>query len=185
MKGIKKLRLFLVLIILFITFLTAVFLIINSYRGVDYISSVEMTKRGIDLIMRRVRLVEKRSGQKEWELLAKRAELDKSINKINLVDIKATFYPADKRPIIVSSKKGIVNNESKDIELSGDVFIKSDDGYKLNTEHLLWIASQRMLETDGFVKITGERFKITGNGLISKIDSQDITIKSQVEALYY
>lgn len=168
------------LIILLATF----YLIFNSPGNGDY-TPIEMAKKGIDLIMRRVRLVEKKGGHKEWELLARKAEFDKSENRINLEDIKATFYPVDRKPITISSKKGIVNNENKDIKLIGDVFIKSDEGYKLNTESLLWIASKRILETDDFVKITGERFKITGSGLISNIDSQDIKIKSRVEAIYY
>ncbi|MEK7846719.1 MAG: LPS export ABC transporter periplasmic protein LptC, partial [Nitrospinota bacterium] len=79
----------------------------------------------------------------------------------------------------------IMDNESKNIELSGNVFIKSDDGYRLNTENLKWVASRRVLETDDFIEITGERFNITGNGLVSNIDSQDIRIKSNVEAIYY
>ena len=135
--------------------------------------------------MRRVRLVEKKGGQKEWELVAKRAEFSKSENKINMEDIKATFYPVDREPVTISSKRGQVNNENKNIELSGDVFIKSDDGFKLNTENLTWVASKRILETDDFVEITGRRFKITGNGFVSNIDSHDIKIKSKVEAVYY
>ncbi|MBI3813636.1 MAG: LPS export ABC transporter periplasmic protein LptC [Nitrospinae bacterium] len=183
MKSIKGLRWFLIAVVLLVTLLTAFYLILNRPGNGGY-TPIEMAKKGIDLIMRRVRLVEKKGGHKEWELLARKAEFDKSENKINLEDIKATFYPADRKPITISSKKGIVNNENKDINLIGDVLIKSDDGYKLNTENLLWIASKRVLETDDFVKITGERFKITGNGLISNIDSQDIKIKSRVEAVY-
>lgn len=169
---------------LLVTLLTALYLIFNRQRDTDY-APIEMAKKGIDLIMRRVRLVEKKGGHKEWELLARKAEFDKSENRINLEDIKATFYPLNRKPITISSKKGIVNDENKDIKLIGDVLIKSDDGYKLNTENLLWIASKRVLETDDLVKITGERFKITGSGLISNIDSQDIKIKRRVEAVYY
>ena len=46
------------------------------------------------------------------------------------------------------------------------------------------MASKRILETDDFVEITGRRFKITGNGFVSNIDSHDIKIKSKVEAVY-
>ncbi len=169
---------------LLVTSIAAFYLLLNKSRDGDY-TPIEIAKKGIDLIMKRVRLVEKKGGHKEWELVAKRAEFDKVENKINLEDIKATFYPVDRKPITIISKKGIVNNENKDIKLSGDIFIKSDEGYNLNTESLLWVASKRMLETDDFVKITGEHFKITGNGLISNIDSQDIKIKSRVEAVYY
>ncbi|OGV96227.1 MAG: LPS export ABC transporter periplasmic protein LptC [Nitrospinae bacterium RIFCSPLOWO2_02_FULL_39_110] len=184
MKGIKILRWFLIIIILSVTSLT-IFYLLEGQPIKDNSAAINIAKRGIDLIMRRVRLEEKRGGNREWELVAKMAEFDKSKNKINLEDIKAIFYPADRKPITVSSKKGIMDNKSKNIELSGNVFIKSDDGYKLNTENLKWVASRRVLETDDFIEITGERFKITGNGLVSNIDSQDIKIKSNVEAIYY
>jgi len=182
-KKVISLRWFLIIIILSVASLTVFYLVTNSSRNVSY-TPIEIAKKGIDLIMRRVRLVEKKGGQKEWELVAKRAEFSKSENKINMEDIKATFYPKDRKAVTIISKKGIVNNENKNIELSGDVFIKSDDGLKLNTENLTWVASKRILETDDFVEITGRRFKITGNGFVSNIDSHDIKIKSKVEAVY-
>lgn len=183
MKKVISLRWFLIIIILSVASLTAFYLVTNSSRNVSY-TPIEIAKKGIDLIMRRVRLVEKKGGQKEWELIAKRAEFSKSENKINMEDIRATFYPVDRKPVTISSKRGIVNNENKNIELNGDVFIKSDDGFKLNTENLTWVASKRILTTDDFVEITGRRFKITGNGLVSNIDSHDMKIMSKVEAVY-
>lgn len=183
-KGLKKIRWFSILVILSISSLIGFYLVVNRPMEGNYIP-VDMAKKGIDLIMRRVRLIEKRGGQKEWEVVAKKAEFNKSDDKINLEDIIATFYPVGRKPITVSSKNGIVNNENKDIELKGDVFIKSDDGFKLDTENLMWISSKRIFETDGLVKITGRRFKITGRGFISDIDSKDIKIKSKVEAVFY
>jgi LPS export ABC transporter protein LptC len=182
-KKVIGLRWFLIIIILSVASLAVFYLVTNSPRSAGYMP-VEIAKKGIDLIMRRVRLIEKKGGQKEWELVAKRAEFSKTENKINMEDIKATFYPVNRKPVTISSKKGIVNNENKNIELSGDVFIKSDDGLKLNTENLTWVASKRILETDDFVEITGGRFKVTGNGFVSNIDSQDVEIKSKVEAVY-
>ena len=95
MKKVISLRWFLLIIILSVASLIAFYLVTNSSRSAGYMP-VEIAKKGIDLIMRRVRLVEKKGGQKEWELVAKRAEFSKSENKINMEDIRATFYPVDK-----------------------------------------------------------------------------------------
>ena len=64
MKKVISLRWFLIIIILSVASLTAFYLVTNSSRNVSYMP-VEIAKKGIDLIMRRVRLVEKKGGQKE------------------------------------------------------------------------------------------------------------------------
>jgi len=68
----------------------------------------------------------------------------------------------------VVGDSGIIKEEAGFLHIFGHVVVVTDDGRKLETEHLQWDSNTDQIETDAFVKITkGEDDIMTGWGMIA------------------
>jgi LPS export ABC transporter protein LptC len=81
-----------------------------------------------DMRLEKIRFVEDKHGIKTWELDAKAIQQYQGQNLILLEDVKVTFYTKDGRSFILSGNKGKVYQDSKNMELAGDVLLTSSDG---------------------------------------------------------
>ncbi len=54
-------------------------------------------------------------------------------NVMVLEDVKLTFFSKDGRTFTVTGKQGKVYQDTKNMELQGDVVVTSSDGYRLKT----------------------------------------------------
>ena len=88
---------------------------------------------GADMRLEKIRFVEDKHGQKTWELEAKSVHQYQDQNMMVLEDVKVTFYAKEGRTFFLTGKQGKVYQDSKNVELEGDVVLTSSDGYQLKT----------------------------------------------------
>lgn len=92
------------------------------------------------------------------------------LSKETLIDsnMKIDFYNNyEKKTTTLTSKRGRVNDQTKDIYAFENVVAVNDSGVTLSTEKLMWRNSDQKIVTDEFVTILTPTEKIQGYGFES------------------
>jgi len=136
---------------------------------------------GADMRLEKVRFVEDKHGQKTWELEAKSVHQYQDQNMMVLEDVKVTFYAKEGRTFFLTGKQGKVYQNSKNVELVGDVVLTSNDGYQLKTHSASYRHLEKIVSTPDPVEIEGEQIRLTGKGMLVNMEAKTIKILSQVK----
>jgi LPS export ABC transporter protein LptC len=136
---------------------------------------------GADMRLEKVRFVEDKHGRKTWELEAKSVQQFQNQNTMVLEDIKVTFYAKEGRTFFLTGKKGTVYQDSKNVDLLGDVVLTSSDGYELKTHSVAYRHSDKIVSTSDPVEIEGEQIHLTGKGMWVNIEDKTFKILNQVK----
>ena len=136
---------------------------------------------GADMRLEKIRFVEDKHGQKTWELEAKSVHQYQEQNIMVLEDVKATFFTKEGRTFFLTGKQGKVYQDSKDVELVGDVVLTSSDGYQLRTHSVSYRHAAKIVSTSDPVEIEGEQLRLTGKGMLVDMEAKTFKIFSQVK----
>jgi LPS export ABC transporter protein LptC len=140
------------------------------------VSTGDATLRG-----EKIRLVEDKQGRKTWEMEAKSIQHYQDQNMMMLEDVKVIFYSKDGRSFTVSGNQGKFYQDSKDMELVGDVILSSSDGYRLKTHSVSYRDSEKKVRTSDPVEIEGELIRLVGTGMLVDMEAKTFKILSQVK----
>jgi LPS export ABC transporter protein LptC len=86
------------------------------------------------------------------------------------------FFKDGENVSTLTGKRGIVHDDTKNIEMQDSVKIKSVDGNELITPKLLWTNKTRRVSSEEYVKITTPKEIIEGIGFESDQDLKNYTI---------
>ena len=136
---------------------------------------------GADMQLKKIRFVEDKQGQKTWELEAESINQYQGQNIMVLENVKVTFYAKEGRIIYLTGKQGKVYQDSKNVDLSGDVVLTSSDGYQLKTDSASYRHSEKIVSTGDPVEIDGEQIRLTGKGMLVDVEAKTFKILSQVK----
>jgi LPS export ABC transporter protein LptC len=136
---------------------------------------------GANMRLEKIRLVEDKHGQKTWELEAKSVQQYQDQNIMVLEDVKVTFYAKEGRTIFLTGKQGKVYQDSKNVDLVGDVVLTSSDGYQLKTHSVSYRHLGEIVSTSDPVEIEGEQIRLTGKGMLVDMEAKTFKILSQVK----
>ena len=136
---------------------------------------------GADMRLEKVRFMEDKHGQKTWELEAKSVHRYEGQNMMVLEDVKLTFYAKEGRIFYLTSKQGKVYQDSKNVDLTGDVVLTSNDGYSLKTQSASYRDADKIVSTPDPVEIEGEQLRMTGKGMVVNVEAKTFRILSQVK----
>lgn len=184
MKSKKLLRKFLLLISLSLIILITVFIVKNRNKFQNSLD-IELTKTGIDISIQNLHLIEEKEGIKQWVLNADKAEVVNSKKITRLTNVQIDFFQKSGSHISVVADKGIIQNDSKDIEVEGNVKIINQEGYMLKTDNLKWISKQNAIRIDNAIEISGTDLSITGAGMRVNVETEVVEIYGGVRVLYY
>jgi LPS export ABC transporter protein LptC len=134
-----------------------------------------------DMHLEKIRLVEDKHGKKTWELDAKAIQQYQGQNIILLEEVKVTFYTEDGRSFILSGNKGKIYQDSKNMELVGDVLLTSSDGYRLKTQSVSYQHANKKAFTSDPVEIESKEIQVVGTGMWVDMEAKIIKILSQAK----
>jgi len=98
--------------------------------------------------------------------------------------VHADFYDQEgEHSSVLTSKSGIIREKSKELWVSGEVVVVTDEGVKLETETLCWDPNIDRIVTNDFVKVTREKDILTGYGLEADQELKNIKIKREVKGV--
>ena len=83
--------------------------------------TVKLTSSGADIKIENFKIIHENSGKKEWELSAKLAQINHSKKSTNMQGVKVEYSMQNKQKFWVSAESGLLNTETKDFELMGNV----------------------------------------------------------------
>jgi LPS export ABC transporter protein LptC len=141
----------------------------------------KISTEGADMRLEKIRFVEDKHGQKTWELEAKLIQQYQDQNAVLLEDVKATFYMKDGRSFILTGKKAKVYQDSKNMELAGDVLLTSSDGYQLKTHSVSYDHLKKRVTTSDPVEIEGKEIELVGKGMLVDMEAKILKVLHQVK----
>ena len=145
------------------------------------VGNVSFINTDADIKLDDIHVVENSKGYKEWELWADTAKTyqDKDITIFDKIKMKIykgnTFWQ-------LYANKGSLVISSRDVLMTGNVVIKSNNGFILKTQSVSFKPSSNTIYAKSKVFIEGNDFSVNGYGLIGDIQNGSFTIKKEVKA---
>ena len=179
-KTPKRIKLILLSIILI-----TVGIIIVVYLGYRRISDtpeliLSTIQDGANMSIGRIQQTATRDGKREWTLEATSAHYIETQKQVILKDLAVTFFLDDNSEVYLTAQKGILNTDSNDIEVSGNVVIKKDN-YRLTTEQLNYDHKRRIIFTKVPVTISGNSTNILADSAIFDLNTKKVRLEGNVE----
>ena len=179
-KKPKKLKIFL-LVTIFITLGGVIWIYIVFQQDSTVSESIpESVEPDATLSIGKIHHTATRKGKKEWSLEADSANYLGKTSQMVLKNLMVTFFMEDASEITLAADKGILNTDSNDIEVSGNVVVISKD-YKLLTERLNYANDKRVLYSKAPVTISGPTVDLAADTLSYDLNTQKVTLEGSVE----
>ncbi len=84
----------------------------------------------------------------------------------------------------MTGDEGEMTQESKDVELRGNVVLISSDGLRLETTRLRWDADAKRAWTDEAVILRQKGAVVRGTGLDARVGERNTAIKGRIRATF-
>lgn len=124
-----------------------------------------------------------RNGKTEWQLEADSAEYVTDDNQAVLNNLAVTFYLKNNGKAFLKAEKGVLNTDTFDFDVSGNVKIKHD-GYQLETERLSYRHNQRVVYSKTPVNLRGNGFYISSDTIKIDLDTNQTLLEGHVEGTF-
>jgi len=123
------------------------------------------------------------NGIKEWSLAAGSARIIHAENQAIFQDLSVTFYLKDNTNAYLTADQGILNTNSNDIEVSGNVVLKKDS-YTLKTERLHYKHDRRILFSKVPVKILSTTSTLLGDSISFDLNTNDTVLEGNIKGIF-
>lgn len=120
-------------------------------------------------------------GANPWELEASSAVISDSLDKIELTNPRVVYHGGKGGTIYLSATFAQLDRKSNNVSARGSVIIRYKD-MKFETAEIEYSQASHEAETSSVVSVEGGDLRLTGKGLKVSIDSEEITIKQDVQA---
>ena len=181
MKRVKIAILVLILLIGGIVFVTLWVNLKGEKASKEGEVPLKISNDGADARLEKIRLVEDKQGRKTWELEAISIQQYQDQNIMLLEKVKVIFFTKEEKSFIISGNQGKVYQDSKNMELVGDVVLTSSDGYRLKTDSISYDHLEKKVTSPDPVEIEGEQIRLTGKGMWVDMEAKIFKVLSQVK----
>lgn len=137
----------------------------------------------IDVVMHNARFAEMRNGTTVWELVAERAEYDKSGEVAYLSNIRMVFAKTRTAgAITVTASKGEYSSKSNNIKLRGAVHVTTDASASFDTESIDYLAAKSQFRTSELVTFHHQRLALSALGMELNVKDQRAIFRKAIDA---
>lgn len=150
--------------------------------------SKNLFNHSADQKMERVHLVEGVGATKEWELFAENAEGFLGQGVWNLSKVKVIFYARTGDTYTVLGQRGQIDVATKDIDILGEVYTHSTNGYEFVTTTVHYYSTKKQLSAPETLRLkgpadrSGQRLRLQGRGITTFLENSLMNIESDVVA---
>jgi LPS export ABC transporter protein LptC len=133
--------------------------------------------------MLEVDFMQARDDRKEWQIKAARMYSLDGEKDIRLEDVEALFYGKSGKgqgETRISSQKARYNADNKLLNLQGQVVIRDNRGYEIQTESLNYLENDKKINTASKVQINGSNIAVSGESLMYDIVSGNYHLEGNV-----
>ncbi len=179
----KKLKLFLMLVILVVLGITAAVFV--HYRR----SSEEPEKVAANIAddatlkVGRVKQTQTKDGKKEWFLDAESVKYANANKEAVFNNLAVTFYLEDEKEVSIQADKGVLKTQKQDFQVSGNVVVKNEL-YELKTENLNYQHKDRFFYTQTPVEVSGEPFNLKADSMSLDLNTKISKFEGNVRGVF-
>jgi len=139
--------------------------------------------QNIDIALKKARFSEIQDTLLVWELIAGRADYDKSGETAYLKEIRMEFQKTPSQgAITVTADSGEYYSAKKDIHLKGNVHVVTEEGAHFDTDSIFYKGALDQFTTKAPVVFRQQRIQLTAVGMDLGVKSQKAHFKSAVAA---
>lgn len=140
--------------------------------------------QNIDVALHTARFTDMRDGVTVWELVADRAEYDKTGDVAYLSDVHMVFAKTRTNgSITVTASKGEYANASRNVRLRGKVHVVTESGMVFDTESLDYLAGPALFRTAERVDFHHERLWLAAIGMELDVKTETSRFFKAIEAV--
>ncbi|MBL0714301.1 MAG: LPS export ABC transporter periplasmic protein LptC [Desulfosarcina sp.] len=141
---------------------------------------IEALPEGANIVLGEIRHTAVREGKKEWILEATSAHYSESSREAVFKDVKVTFFMDNGEKVNMEGQKGIINTDSNDMRVSGNVRVQKDD-YALLTEMIEYNHKTRHIASQSPIRISGRDFELRADAMQIDLASEKAFFNGAVE----
>ena len=140
--------------------------------------------QNIDVALHNARFTEMRDGVTIWELVADRAEYDKSGDVAYLSDIHMVFANTRSNgAITITAIEGEYANASRNVRLRGNVHVVTESGIVFDTESLDYLAGPSRFKTSERVDFHSGRLSLAAIGMELDVKTETSRFFKAIDAV--
>jgi LPS export ABC transporter protein LptC len=178
-----------IILTLVVVFLSVVVGVLVHRARVPRALTTEPATTNADYRLKQVHLQEQGRDGSRWQLDAEYSETFEEQNKTTMKKVTVKVDQPSKgdqgsRSWTVTGDEGDLNQETKNVELRGNVVLISSDGLRLETDRLRWDAEAQRAWTEDPVVIYRAGAVVHGTGFESKVAEEISSIKGRVRATF-
>ena len=180
----KKVKFVLIAIASFTLILVMVALVRNSLVSHDSGRLDRLPPKGVDMQIGDIHYEQTdKHASKEWELDAKSAQYFKGENKIVLQSIELTFFSDGGKVYKLTADDGVLYTDSKDVNVSGNVVVLTEEGYHVQANSFRYDAEERKIVTNDRIRLRSKELVMTGKGMVVDLEEEKLYVLEEVKAL--
>jgi LPS export ABC transporter protein LptC len=179
-----KARISLILGLIVVATIAAVALRFHQERQTreDKPAAENKTPPGASMALANVRQTAVKDGIREWHLEAVAATLREAEHKMVLDQPRVEFYLHSGGVVTLTARKGILDTESNDMVVSGQVMVKNQD-YTLMGEAFSYTHDQHRLVSQAPVEIRSERLHLTAQQMMVDLQTHRTELAGNVKGI--
>jgi len=125
--------------------------------------------------------VETHMGEIQWEIFGEKAERFTGEEDLYLIGVRMIFYEEGEKSATLTSQRGRVNENTRNMTARGEVEILTEDERTLRSEVLHWDNEREIIHTAEYFRATEVDKVLTGVGLETDPKMTDLVILEEVE----
>jgi len=161
------------------------FAVLVTLSGCDHGAQSETGGGGVlpDQEISNFKLTQTSDGRVMWTLSATLGLVFEEADRVETTSPRVDFVDEDgELRSTLTARTGLLRRRTSDMEVLGNVVVKSADGTVLETERLLWSEQKGRIETDRAVRVTKDGDVMTGIGAEADPDLKNLRILSDFKA---
>jgi lipopolysaccharide export system protein LptA len=129
---------------------------------------------------RTITYTESKDGKTLWEIEADEARFYKEEDRSEFDNINVIFFYQDTYELTLSGDKGVLDNESRNIDLSENVTITAWEDYVLTTDTLHFDSIAGEISTTDPIELVGTDLTFHGTGLTFDLEKEELFVHDDV-----
>jgi len=147
---------------------------------------LNMLPEDIDLALEDLHYTQNEEGQRQWTLDADKAEYQRDSSLAKLETVRLRFYKTGQfGDINLQADHGQLVQDTRQVDVWGNVILKTGRGDQLFTERLHYDDQMRRLNTEAPIRFLSPQLELTGSGLQIDIDQGHMLVKKSVWMMLY
>jgi LPS export ABC transporter protein LptC len=118
----------------------------------------------------------------KWEVRAATGTYLRKENKALFDKVTIKMVLPSGRTFVMKGDKGVLGTESKDMNITGNVTLLSDQGDRVTMNDLHYTDADKVFKTDSPVFHENDRIKVQGKGMVLSLATREMKILSAVKA---